>query len=127
MAGIKHSRQRDAIISELCSRKDHPTAETLYLKLKEDFPNLSLGTVYRNLGLLCEDGSIIKISVDGADRYDGNPSPHCHFLCRKCERMYDIPNDSPFSKGFIESVQGEIENYALTLYGICDKCKTEIN
>ncbi len=122
MAGTKHSRQRDAIINELMSRYDHPTAETLYLKLKEEFPNLSLGTVYRNLGLLCEDGSIIKISVDGADRYDGNPKPHCHFLCRGCNEMTDVRNDSPFSDSLIKSVSGEIENYALTLFGICDKC-----
>ena len=123
MAGIKHSRQRDAIINELCSRTDHPTAETLYWSLKEDFPNLSLGTVYRNLGLLCDDGSIIKISVDGADRYDGNAKPHCHFLCRSCKEMSDVHNVSPFSETLITSVNGEIENYSLTLFGVCGNCK----
>lgn len=123
MAGIKRSKQRDALVAELCSRADHPTAETLYLKLKEEFPNLSLGTVYRNLALLCDDGSAMKISVDGADRYDGNPEPHCHFLCRNCKEMTDIKSNSPFSDALISSVNGEIENYLLTLFGVCSKCK----
>ncbi len=122
MAGIKRSRQRDALINELCSRYDHPTAETLYLSLKADFPNLSLGTVYRNLALLCDSGDIIKISVDGADRYDGNSKPHCHFLCKSCKGMQDIHTDSPFSNSLIENVNGEIENYSLTLYGVCEQC-----
>ncbi len=123
MAGIKRSRQRDALINELCSRYDHPTAEALYLSLKKEFPNLSLGTVYRNLALLSDAGDIIKISVDGADRYDGNAKPHCHFLCRECQGMFDIHNDSPFSDSLIENLGGEIEKYSLTLFGVCEKCK----
>lgn len=126
MAATKHSKQRDALIGELCSRYDHPTAEVLYMSLKGKFPNLSLGTVYRNLGMLCSDGSIMKISVDGADRYDGNPKPHCHFLCSVCGEMSDIhlPNGkSPFNSSLINSVKGQIESYSLTLCGICDNCK----
>lgn len=126
MAGTKHSKQRDALIDELCSRYDHPTAEVLYMSLKSEFPNLSLGTVYRNLGMLCSDGSIMKISVDGADRYDGNPKPHCHFLCSCCGKMSDIhlpDGKSPFNESLISSVNGQIESYSLTLCGICDNCK----
>ena len=70
MAVTKHSKQRDAIISELCQRYDHPTAEELYLALKMKMPNLSLGTVYRNLNMLSEDGTIQKISVGRADHAD---------------------------------------------------------
>ena len=55
MAAVKHSRQREAILTELRSRKDHPTAEELYLSLKPHMPNLSLGTVYRNLNMLACD------------------------------------------------------------------------
>ena len=72
MATVKHSKQREAILSELRSRKDHPTAEDLYFTLKAEMPNLSLGTVYRNLNMLASDGVILKISFEGADRYDGN-------------------------------------------------------
>ena len=94
-----------------------------YEQVKKEYPDISLGTVYRNLGLLCDDGSIIKISVDGADRYDGNAKPHCHFLCRSCKEMSDVHNVSPFSDRLLASVDGEIENYSLTLFGVCGNCK----
>ena len=82
---LKRSKQRDAILSFLATRYDHPTAETVYLNIKEEFPNISLGTVYRNLNLLSEIGEIQKISSGvGPDRFDGNPAPHYHFLCKKC-------------------------------------------
>ena len=91
MALIKRSRQREAILSELCGRTDHPTAEELYLSLKEELPNLSLGTVYRNLSLLSEEGIILKLSCGGADHFDGNTAQHYHFLCNRCGRLYDLP------------------------------------
>ena len=88
---IKHSRQRDAILQNLVHRYDHPTAETVYTDIKTDFPNISLGTVYRNLSLLSDLGEIQKISTGaGPDRFDGNPKPHCHFQCRNCHSVLDI-------------------------------------
>ena len=60
---IKYSRQRESIVNFLASRTDHPTAETIYQNIKKEFPNISLGTVYRNLSLLEEIGEIIKIST----------------------------------------------------------------
>ena len=61
----KRSKQRDAIINFLMTRKDHPTADTIYVNIKEEFPNISLGTVYRNLALLSSRGDILKLSYDG--------------------------------------------------------------
>ena len=85
MAAIKYSRQREAIKHYLASTKEHPTADTVYLHVKEDFPNISLGTVYRNLNLLTDIGEAIKIPTpDGGDRFDGNVIPHNHFLCTSC-------------------------------------------
>lgn len=121
----KFSKQRQALINELCSRVDHPTAETLYLCLKKEFPNLSLGTVYRNLNMLSADNKIMKISIEGADRYDGNPAPHCHFMCNRCLRMFDIEginSEAPFKDSLIANVNGKIESYSLNLYGICNDC-----
>ena len=81
---LKHSRQRESIRNFLMQRCDHPTAETVYLGIKEDFPNISLGTVYRNLSLLAELGEILKISVgNGPDRFDANLKPHYHFFCNE--------------------------------------------
>ena len=80
MPALKYSRQRESIKRFLMSRYDHPTADTIYLHVREEFPNISLGTVYRNLSLLTELGEIIKITTDGPDRFDGNVKPHSHFL-----------------------------------------------
>ena len=67
---IKYSRQRECIVNFLASRTDHPTAETIYLNTKKDFPNISLGTVYRNLSLLEEIGEIIKKDIEYGRKYD---------------------------------------------------------
>ncbi len=129
MAGIKHSKQRDALLNELQSRYDHPTAEDLYSEVKKEIPNLSLGTVYRNLSLLDNEGEIVKISVDGADRYDGNVIPHGHFSCVKCGKMTDIPfpdGSLPINDEIIKSVDGTIEKYSITLFGVCGECEKNI-
>ena len=71
---LKRSKQRESIKKFLISRYDHPTAETVYMNIKEEFPNISLGTVYRNLSLLADIGEIQKLSTGiGPDRFDGNP------------------------------------------------------
>ena len=78
----KRSKQRESIKKFLNTRYDHPTAETVYMNIKEEFPNISLGTVYRNLSLLADIGEIQKLSTGiGPDRFDGNPKPHYHFIC----------------------------------------------
>ncbi len=88
MPTLKYSRQREAVKEFLASRIDHPTADTVYTNLREKFPNISLGTVYRNLSLLADMGEIIKITTgDGADRFDGRITPHNHFICRKCHKV----------------------------------------
>ena len=71
MKDLKYSRQREAILDNLKSRVDHPTADMLFQSLRKDDPKISLGTVYRNLGLLAELGRINKISAqNGIERYD---------------------------------------------------------
>lgn len=91
MAALKYSRQRESIKEFLAARTDHPTADTVYTNLRKTFPNISLGTVYRNLSLLSDMGEIIKISTgDGADRFDGRTAPHNHFVCRQCHRVIDL-------------------------------------
>ena len=91
MSTLKYSRQREAIKNFLMNRNDHPTADTIYTCLREEYPNISLGTVYRNLSLLEEIGEISKISVgSGADHYDGDTTQHQHFICTRCNQVYDI-------------------------------------
>lgn len=94
MAALKYSRQRESIKHFLAETKEHPTADTVYLHVKKQFPNISLGTVYRNLNLLTDLGEVVKISTpNGGDRFDGHPEPHNHFLCTKCGRLLDLDLD----------------------------------
>ena len=86
MSTLKYSRQRESIKVCLQGRKDHPTADMLYTDVRKEFPNISLGTVYRNLSLLSELGEIKRLTTgDGPDRFDGDTSTHHHFICRKCQ------------------------------------------
>ena len=95
MKTLKYSRQRESIKACLMSRKDHPTADALYTSIREQFPNISLGTVYRNLNLLVELGEIRKLSCgDGTDHFDYDTSPHDHYVCRQCGRVMDIPMEA---------------------------------
>ena len=90
MKTLKYSRQRESIKACLMNRHDHPTADALYASIREEYPNISLGTVYRNLNLLVETGEIQRLTCgDGADHFDGNPRPHYHFMCRECKQVYD--------------------------------------
>ena len=122
---IKRSRQRDAIRENLMHRYDHPTAETVYMDIKEDFPNVSLGTVYRNLSLLADLGEIQKISTGaGPDRFDGNPKPHCHFQCRACSGVLDLPFDYPeeLNAHASKHFPGLIEGNIIQFFGLCPDC-----
>ena len=124
---LKYSRQREAIKTFLAGRYDHPTAETVYLGIKEEFPNISLGTVYRNLNLLTDIGEAIKISTpDGGDRFDGRVEPHNHFLCTMCGRLLDLELDmnsiEEVNRLAAENFDGIIRSSSTLFYGECSDC-----
>ncbi len=128
MAGIKHSRQRDAIRDNLRNRCDHPTAEMIFTDIRIRYPNVSLGTVYRNLGLLTELGEIRHLPSEmGADRYDGKLEPHSHFICRQCGEIQDLP---PVKAEILRDSIGElfdgiIEEGRVVFSGLCRNCSCE--
>ena len=125
---MKYSRQRAAILSFLQSRRDHPTAETVYTSMKEAFPNISLGTVYRNLNQLAEAGMIAKHSfgVLIIDHFDYNTSPHYHFVCKCCNAVIDLPMEhsgfASIDEAASEGFDGLIEEHRLYFCGICKNC-----
>ena len=126
MAVLKHSRQREAIYNNLQHRKDHPTADMIFADIRKEFPNISLGTVYRNLSLLSDLGKIQKLAADGvADRFDGNVLPHDHFICRRCGAMTDMDfvDTERFKEEAARRFDGEIESCSIVFYGICADCK----
>lgn len=122
---LKHSRQRDSIKEFLATRKDHPTADVVYMGVRRIFPNISLGTVYRNLTLLAEIGEIARLRVgDGVDHFDYDISPHYHFVCSRCGCVRDLA--LPFSEQLTEEARegftGEIEGQMTYFYGRCADC-----
>ncbi len=127
----KYSKQREIILESLKSRKDHPTAEKLFMDLKKQMPELGIATVYRNLTELCEEGLIIKVkSRTGPDRYDGNELPHIHFECKKCGDFIDIyltetqiKQMYSIMKKLSGEVEAEYENSEIYLTGLCKRCK----
>lgn len=126
MSTVKYSKQREAIKVYLQHSHSHPTAAKVYEDLRIDYPNISLGTVYRNLNFLVEQGEIMKISCDdGSDHYDGNVAPHYHFVCRKCNQMTDLAIPSLDHINILASSEfgGTIEGHVTYFYGICEKCK----
>lgn len=128
MAGTKFSRQRQAIIDYLMSTKEHPTADVVYSHVREAYPNVSLGTVYRNLNLLAEEGEILRLaSGDGSDRFDGNVKPHYHFLCNQCKNVYDLPMASLDHINTLAAAgfDGKIEGHSVLFYGKCAKCMSK--
>ena len=119
---MRYSRQREALVRLLLSTKSHPDAEWLYEGLKKEYPNISLGTVYRNLRQLADAGEILELSYGQASHFDGDLSPHYHFQCDLCKRIYDIPSGDISLN--IKSEPGfEINGFKLVLNGICCNCK----
>ena len=122
---MKHSKQRDCIREFLITQQDHPTAETVYMNIRRDFPRISLATVYRNLSLLAELGEIQKISTpDGPDRFDARPEPHIHFSCDQCGSMLDLDMEDPGDLDAIagESFEGRVLGHSILFRGICPSC-----
>ena len=125
MRTLKYSRQREAIKVFLASCTDHPTADTIYMAIREEYPNISLGTVYRNLSFLVDRGEILKFSCEGkADRFDGTVHPHYHFCCKSCGSVSDLdmPEQTKMNQIAEEHFNGKIESHQLIFYGQCASC-----
>lgn len=122
---LKYSRQRESIKEFLATRKDHPTADAVYMNVRQSYPNISLGTVYRNLTLLADIGEIARIRVgDGVDHFDADISPHYHFICTKCGSVIDLEMDDIDSITEIAGVNfdGKIQGHITYFYGLCGHC-----
>lgn len=122
----KHSKKREAILEALRGTKEHPSAEMLYSSLKPLYPDLSLGTVYRNLAVFLEAGEIISVgTVAGQERYDATTEPHAHFVCESCGRVLDLDVREKLRGmyGEVESeTGGRVKCHSLTFSGECDHC-----
>ena len=122
----KQFRKRNAILSYLRSTDTHPSAEMVYTHLKQEYPDISLGTVYRNLAMFKDKGDIISVgTVNGVERFDGNTMPHVHFVCTGCEAVSDLPQiavPEELNREVTAQTGGKIDMCQLTFTGRCNQC-----
>jgi Fur family peroxide stress response transcriptional regulator len=125
MKPLKYSRQRESIKEFLCSTTSHPTADTVYMHIRNEHPRVSLGTVYRNLSLLVSLGEAQRLTdQNGIDHFDANTAPHVHFVCTECSQIYDLPMElsGDLDARAADCFDGEVEGHNLYFYGRCADC-----
>lgn len=123
---MRSSKQRDAILEVLKNSYDHPTADMIYERVKVEFPNISLGTVYRNLGQLKDEGFITIVeSSDTKVHYEGNLENHVHFLCKNCCNITDVFCTPQVPKALNE-LGLQVESQKTVYYGVCNTCRNNI-
>lgn len=125
---MKYSKQRELILQTLQQNVVHPSADYIYAILRQSEPNISLATVYRNLNQLAEMNIIRKMTgIDGSTRYDHNTHKHYHFICSKCNKVYDVDYEvSPDLVADIAAQTGlNVESCEIALKGICPECVTK--
>ena len=122
----KHFRKRDAILAYLRQTDEHPSAEAVYAGLKTVMPDVSLGTVYRNLALFKEQGLIQSLgSVRGVERFDGNIEPHVHFICNDCGKVTDLHQmqvPGELTETATKLAGARVTQCQLTFRGQCGAC-----
>ena len=124
MNGKRYSRQRELIYEALRQTEQHPTAEMIYQWLKPANPSLSLGTVYRNLNLLADEGAIRRMAFP-VERYDAKTMPHPHFCCDQCGAVSDLhlPYDAELDRQALLASGHDVTGHEVVFHGICTKCK----
>ena len=122
----KNFRKRNAILSYLQQVTTHPSAETIFSDLKQEIPDLSIGTVYRNLSLFKQQGLVTSVAtVKGVERFDGNTAPHVHFICSDCDAVIDLHQmhtPESLNASAAACVGGKVDSCQLCFTGICRDC-----
>jgi Fe2+ or Zn2+ uptake regulation protein len=120
------TEQRRTILEVLRSTTSHPTADWVYEQVRVKLPNVSLGTIYRNLRALVEMNEALELDFgSGQDRFDGNPQPHYHFRCLDCGRVLDVPmpNHPELEREAAKLFPGKITGHRLEFFGLCPDCQ----
>lgn len=120
----RYSKQREMIYNNILNRDDHPTAQMVYEDLKTDHPELSLGTVYRNLNFLANEKRINRLDLgNSTDHFDAITRPHHHFICEKCNQIYDVflNNDEEIYK-LDYNIPHQIKKIKMIMTGVCENC-----
>ena len=125
----KHFRKRDAILACVRATDVHPSADWVHAQLRQEYPDISLGTVYRNLSLFKQQGLIASLgTVGGVERFDGNIQPHVHFICDRCAGVLDLPEmtvPESLSCQAADQTGGHVHARHLSFTGVCGRCNHE--
>lgn len=123
------TNQRTIVLNEVLNRCDHPTAEVIYESIHEKHPNISKSTVYRNLGILVEEGKISQIKIPHGDRFDLTTKKHYHVYCKECGKVIDadIEHHEDIDVVVSKKTGFAIENHNLVFEGICPECQKRLN
>ena len=121
---MRYSRQREALLELLRSTTSHPDAQWLYSSLRQEQPNISLGTVYRNLRQLTDEGEILELCYGNTSHFDADLSPHYHLQCSHCKRIFDIPADD-ISVKIRTDDQFTVDGFSIVLNGTCRNCQND--
>src|SRR5271154_2205617 len=120
-SGFRFTPQREHVYAVLLQKRDHPTAEEVFIRAKHDLPEISLATVYNCLDALVECGVVRQVSLErGAARFCPNMREHCHFYCDACENVFDV--DLPLSAGIPLPKGFMAERYDIAIHGRCPGC-----
>ncbi len=125
---LRHTRQREAILRVLRTTHEHPTVDWIYQEVRKEIPHISLGTVYRNLKILTEMGEARELTFGSSySRYDGDPTPHYHFLCDECGKIEDLdmPVMDSLESQAAEWTDGRITSHRLVFHGVCAECQKQ--
>jgi Fur family peroxide stress response transcriptional regulator len=126
--GLKVTHQRTEVYRELVMTDEHPDAETIYNRVRERMPSISLDTVYRTLRLFEEKGVISRLgSRVERMRFDGNSRPHHHFVCEGCGLVSDFYNEelNAFPPPPEVKEMGSVESVYVEMRGLCAECRKE--
>ena len=123
----RKSKQKEAIFKLLKGTNAHPTAEWIYERVRREIPNISLGTVYRNLKLLKQEETISALDLTGTlSRYDGNAQSHYHFRCEQCGYIFDVdePVNTEIDKKLAQKTGFKVAHHRLEFRGLCNDCQS---
>ncbi|MGN1004101.1 MAG: Fur family transcriptional regulator [Oscillospiraceae bacterium] len=128
----RYSKKREAILDAIRSTDIHPSADWVYQTLRPAFPDLSLGTVYRNLARFKEEGLVISVgTVQGQERFDAIVTPHTHFVCQTCGAVMDLPGLKAEENLDLDRIARQngvkIDHSTLIFYGTCSGCSPKDN
>ena len=120
-SGLRFTPQREHVYSVLLQKRDHPTAEEVFIRVKREMPDISMATVYNCLDALVKCGLARQVTLErGAARFCPNMREHCHFYCDECDRVFDI--DLPPDAGVSLPPGFRAQRLDLTIHGCCPAC-----